>query len=578
MVENKETFTMKEVPIENTRCMTVRVIGAGFSGILSAIRIPEKIRNVDLVVYEKSDGIGGAWWLNRYPGVACDIISHSYQYTFAPNPNWSKVYAPGQEIQEYLQGVAERFGATRFIKTSHEVKHCAWDSNKKKWILKVAKLPSGEVFDDETDILVTARGQLHEPLWPDIPGLDTFEGKVMHSAEWDTSLDYRHKKVGVIGIGSSAIQIIPSLQRLDGVKLSVFMRSKTWIAPSFGNEAMASMGFQETTTEFPKETQDLFKKDPKAWLRFRKAVEDSANIHSLMLPDSELHRAVRQGMYNMMQARLAKRPGLFERLVAEFSPGCRRITPGPGFLEALTEDNVELIDDRIVRVTETGVVLASGREMADLDVLVCATGFRTSDAPLFPIVGRDGLTLEQRWKPRMESYLSVAVDGFPNLLMQFGPSSAIGFGSLVKMLEAECDYVVKVIRKLQREDYATIEPRVERVRDFTQFANAYFSRTVHKDDCKSQYRSEGGWGKEVVGLWPGSPQHTVEALRSPRWEDFIFESADPTGNMLRWFGNGWSLTETEGDPSWYLNPEEVDFPTEGRPEENPRYKNRPWSY
>ena len=205
------------------------------------------------------------------------------------------------------------------------------------------------------------------------------------------------------------------------------------------------------------------------------------------------------------------------------------------------------------------------------------SGFRTATAPPFRVVGRGGLTLAQRWSARPESYLSLAVDGFPNLLLQFGPNSAIGFGSLTKMLEAECDYVVKVLRKMQKEDYATVEPRPERVRDFTQFSDEYFRRTVHLEDCRSWYRGNGGKGP-VVALWPGSTLHALEALRSPRWEDFVFESGDKSGNLLRWLGNGWSTTETEGDPSWYINPEEVDWPVEGKPEDAQRLKNRPWSY
>ncbi|KAL8370154.1 hypothetical protein RB595_000507 [Gaeumannomyces hyphopodioides] len=571
-------FTLKEAPVENLRPLKVRIIGAGFSGILAAIRIPEKLRNIDLAVYEKSDAIGGVWWLNKYPGIACDIPSHSYQYTFAPNKDWSNLYAPGKEIQEYLQGVAEKFGATRFIKTSHEVKECVWDGAKRKWIVEVVRLQTGETFKEEVDILISARGQLNDIAWPEIPGLDKFKGKLLHSGDWDTTYDFKNKKVGIIGNGSSAIQILPNIRRVEGVSVTMFARSKTWISPSFGIDAMAALGKPNGTTEFTEEMRALFAKDPEAWFKFRKEVEDGSNlIHDSQMTGTKMLQDFREGMMALMRERLAKKPELFERVVAGFSPGCRRLTPGPGFLEALTEDNVSLVSEAVARVTETGVVLASGAEHAGLDALVCATGFRTTSAPPFRVVGRGGVTLAQRWSPRPESYLSVAVDGFPNLLLQFGPNSAIGFGSLTKMLEAECDYVVKVLRKMQKEDYATVEPRAERVRDFTQFADEYFSRTVHLEDCRSWYRTDGGKGP-VVALWPGSTLHALEALRSPRWEDFVFESNDTSGNMLRWLGNGWSTTETEGDPSWYINPEEVDWPMEGKPEDAQRLKNRPWSY
>ncbi|KAK3336591.1 hypothetical protein B0T19DRAFT_454089 [Cercophora scortea] len=587
-----EDFVLKDGPVENLRPLRVVVVGAGFSGILAAIRIPEKLRNVELVVYEKNEGVGGVWWLNNYPvndgsgltdgfgiakGIACDVPSHSYQYTFAPNPNWSDLYAPGHEIQQYLQNVAEKFGATRFIKTSHKVGGCVWDASQKKWKIKVENLITGESFEDTANVLVTARGQLNDINWPDIPGLATFQGKTMHSGEWDTSFDFRNKKIGVIGNGSSAIQIIPRLQKLEGASLSCFMRSPTWISSAFGDHSMQKLGFDPAISAFSEEQRRKFADDPEAYFKFRKVIEDDGNIiHDSTLWGTEM-QAAGQAMFRAgMEQKLASRPDLLKTIIPTFAPGCRRLTPGKGFLEALLEDNVDTIYDGIAAVTETGVTTVSGRSI-DLDVLVCATGFHASSAPDFEIVGRDGVTLQERWKPIPESYLSVAIDGFPNYLMMFGPNSAIGFGSLTKILEAEADYAVAVIRKLQKEDYATIEPKAERVKDFTAYVGAYFKKTVYTDNCKSWYRKEGDW---IAALWPGSTLHALEALRSPRWEDFVYEGADPSSstNALRWLGNGWSTTQTSGDPSWYINADEVEIPYGSKPEENPRYKARPWSY
>lgn len=310
----------------------------------------------------------------------------------------------------------------------------------------------------------------------------------------------------------------------------------------------------------------------------RKVIEDGGNlIHDSTIRGTEMQKQFVDEFTATMKQRLAKKPELFNAIIPTFAPGCRRLTPGKGYLEALTEDNVEVTNESIVEVTETGVKLASGRQV-EVDALACATGFRTSAPPNFEVVGKDGLTLAQRWKPHPESYMSMMVDGFPNYLMMFGPNSAIGFGSLTKILENECDFCVKVLRKMQKEDYATIEPKPERVRDFQQYVGAYFSNTVYMDKCKSWYRSEGGQGNWIIGLWPGSTLHALDALRSPRWEDFVYESADPTGNGLRWLGNGWSITQTQGDQSWYINPEEVDWPKEGKPEENPRFQARPWSH
>ena len=307
-------------------------------------------------------------------------------------------------------------------------------------------------------------------------------------------------------------------------------------------------------------------------------IEDDGNgIHDSTIRGTAMQQHFVNTFRANMTAKLAdKKPELLKTIMPSFSPGCRRLTPGVGFLEALTEPNVEVISDRVAAVTETGVRLVSGREV-ELDVLACATGFRVSAPPNFEVVGRDGLTLADRWNPFPESYLSVAIDGFPNYLMMFGPNSAIGFGSLTKMFEGEIDYIVKVIRKMQKEDYATIEPKAERVADFSEYITGYFKNTVYTDTCKSWYRSEAGAGDRIIGLWPGSTLHALEALRAPRWEDFNFETVGSDKNLLRWLGNGWSTTQTTGDPSWYLNPNEVEVPVEGKPEENAQYKARPWS-
>lgn len=281
-----------------------------------------------------------------------------------------------------------------------------------------------------------------------------------------------------------------------------------------------------------------------------------------------------------MESKLSARPDLLAKIIPAFAPGCRRLTPGKGYLEALQEPNVTVIHDPISHITRSGIALSTpSKKEIDADVIVFATGFQACTSPPFPIVGRSGLSLESRWSQHPDSYLALAVDGFPNCLMLFGPNTTIGFGSLNRILEAQVDYVVSVIRKLQKEDYASMEPKPERVKDFVQFVDAYFKDTVYLDKCKSWYRSQGGVGDRIVALWPGSTQHAVETLRSPRWEDWVYESLETeSGNGLRWLGNGWSWTQTEGDPSWYLNPEEIEFPWEGKPEENPKYKSRPWSH
>ncbi|KAI0456718.1 flavin-binding monooxygenase [Xylaria acuta] len=587
--EGSAPFKLKNVPLDSHRRMKVRVVGAGYSGIYLGIRIPQRLRNVDLQIYEKNEGVGGTWWVNRYPGVACDIPAHSYQYTFNPNPNWSSFYAPGSEICAYLEATAKKFGAMRFVKLSHEVISCTWDNNTKRWILDVRRTDTGEVFRDDADVLIAARGSLSNPSWPDIPGLKDFAGEVMHSAAWNDDYDFRDKRIGIIGNGSSAIQIVPSLQKVEGTQLSCFVRSKTWITNPFGDVVMNKLGLDPKQLDFTPEQRQEFAQNPEKLFNFRKEIElDGNTIHEVSFRDSGMQRGGMALFRAAMQQRLAPKPEIAEFLIPSFGIGCRRATPGPGYLEALSESNVDFITERIAAVTSSGVRLVSGREVP-LDVLVCATGFQTSKAPPFPIAGRGGLTLAERFTPFPEAYLSLAVDSFPNYFMMLGPNSAIGSGSLTSILESEGDYIVKCVRKLQKEDYATMTVKPERVRDWREYCHEYFKDTVYAEKCNSWYKSDGGTGDRIIGLWPGSTLHAMEALRAPRWEDFEWESRD--ANRLRWLGNGWSVTHTkaedearsngreyQGDPAWYIEPRFVDVPLEQRPEDDEGFKMRPFSH
>jgi hypothetical protein len=278
----------------------------------------------------------------------------------------------------------------------------------------------------------------------------------------------------------------------------------------------------------------------------------------------------------MMRERLKKKPEIADFILPSFAVGCRRLTPGPGYLEALVEDNVDFISDPISEIVPEGIVLETGRKI-EIDVLVCATGFNASSPPPFEVYGKNGKSLQERFTPHRETYLTMTVDGFPNFFMMLGPNSAIGSGSLTMMIETEGDYIIKCIRKLQKEDYISMMPKPERVKDFMDYTNEYFKNTVYMDECNSWYRSDGGKGDRITGLWPGSTLHCLEALRAPRWEDFDFETKDE--NRLRWLGNGWSVTQLDGgDPAWYLEPSLQNVPITGKPEDDEEFKRRPFSH
>ncbi|CAJ2510373.1 Uu.00g050760.m01.CDS01 [Anthostomella pinea] len=586
-VKGPRPFALKDAPLDGHRRIKVRVIGAGYSGIYLGIRIPQRLRNIDFKIYDKNEAVGGTWWVNRYPGDS-----------FNPNPDWSAFYAPQKEICAYLQGTAEKYGVMRFVMLSHSVDACRWDDDNKKWILTVRRIDTGEVFEDDVDVLIAARGNLSDPAWPDIPGLEDYQGELMHSALWNDKFDFRNKTVGVVGNGSSSIQIVPHLQKIEGTQVSCFVRSKTWITNPFGDIVMHKLGLDSKKLEFSPEQRQEFANNPEKLHNFRKAIElDGNTIHTVSFRDSAAQRGAIDAFRAAMQERLAPKPEIAEFLVPTFGVGCRRATPGPGYLEALVESNVDFVTDPIARVTSTGVRLQSGRDVP-LDALVCATGFNTNKAPPFPIHGMNNLSLAARFTPHPEAYLSVAVDGFPNLFMMLGPNSAIGSGSLTIILEAEGDYIVKCIRKLQKEDYATMAVKEERVRDWREYCAEYFKKTVYTDTCNSWYKNaEGG---VVTGLWPGSTLHAVEALRATRWEDFEWESRHEenggggsrggSGNLLRWLGNGYSVTHSKiegagegdeefgGDPAWYIEPRFQSVPVEGRPEEDSEFAMRPFSH
>jgi len=307
-------------------------------------------------------------------------------------------------------------------------------------------------------------------------------------------------------------------------------------------------------------------------------IEDDGNmVHYSTKKGSEMQKMFVDMFSEITLKRLEKKPELLEYFSPTFGVGCRRLTPGPGYLEALVQDNVDFISDTIAAIDEKGVVLEGGRRV-DVDVLACATGFNTTSVPPFPVTGKHGETLAKKFNPYPQTYLAIGVDDFPNYFTMLGPNAGIGAGSMTVLLEAQGDYIVKCIRKLQKEDYVSMAPKAARVKDFSDYVGEYFKDTVYAGDCKSWYKTGGGRGDRISALWPGSILHLMEALRAPRWEDFEWESNEE--NRLRWLGNGWSecLLPGGGDPSWYLNKEAVDTPPEGRPEDDPRYRIRPFSH
>jgi hypothetical protein len=323
--------------------------------------------------------------------------------------------------------------------------------------------------------------------------------------------------------------------------------------------------------------------------------EDGNSVHGVTIKGTPIQQGAKEMFEKNMKQRLESKPHIFEALLPSFSPGCRRLTPGPGYLEALTQPNVAFITDSISRISENAIHTSDGTTHT-VDALVCATGFHTSAPPPFPLMGFNGLSLTKHWENRATTYLSHSISSFPNMFTMLGPNAAIGSGSLTMMIESIGDYVTKAIRKIQKDNIASMVVKREREEDFTEYIDAYFEGTVFSEECNSWYKNKlkgGASRNEVVGLWPGSMQHCIETLRSPRWEDFDYVYVDELegvgvdgaskkrkrANRLAWLGNGWSVNQIEErDLAWYLYPEFQDPPVAPLPEEKKRLKIRPFSY
>ncbi|OJJ04826.1 hypothetical protein ASPVEDRAFT_31261 [Aspergillus versicolor CBS 583.65] len=565
-----EPWIVEERSIDASRPMRVVVIGSGISGIISSIRLRQRIGKLDLQVYEKNADIGGTWLENRYPGCACDIPAHTYQATFEPNKEWSTFYAAAPEIHKYWKRVSGKYGCERYIKFKHQVVGATWDGVRSKWTLKVTWSPcsvicvqvknidNDEIFEDQCDVLVSASGALNEWKWPTIPGLHDFKGKLIHSANWDESYDYSGKRAAVIGNGSSGIQIVPGM--LPKVThLDHYIRGRTWLSPTFAREQVDKRSSELENFSFTPEEIETFKKDHSAYQKFRKEIEtELQSVHGCTLVGTPEQVGATAFFTENMKRRLRNKPELVEELLPSFAPACRRLTPGPGYLEALTDDKVDVISSPIVKIVEDGVVTEDGKHHPT-DVLVCATGFNTTFTPRFPIIGKDGLSLAKRWEETPENYLSLAVDGFPNYFICLGPNAALGEGNLLLLIENEIDYITRCIEKMQRDNIRAMDVQKKAVTQFRRHCDQYFSRTVFGMECRSWYKG-GELNGRVMALWPGSSLHAMKALSSPRWEDYTYEYVNDNPNG--WIGDGWAEDEKNKIIKVdYLDDDKIDFPT-----------------
>lgn len=405
-------YRISEHPLFEKRRLRVICIGAGAAGIQIAYKAERLLENVDLQIYDRNSDVGGTWLENRYPGCTCDIPSHSYQFTWARNPSWSSFYSPSEEIWEYMKGVAVKYDLEKYMQLNTKVETAEWDEESGQWQLDLVG-PEGP-FSDWCDILISASGLLNSWKYPAIPGLDTFKGKLMHSARWDNSFDLTGKTVAVIGGGSSAVQIVPSIQPQVG-KMFAFLRSPVWITTGFGAKYAGPGG---TNFQYSAEQIKEFQDNPEVHRKYCRDIEGELNKRFNLMHLNSKDQANSRGLIASIMKDRLNNEKIAQNMIPEFALGCRRMTPGSGYLESLSKENVEVIHQSVTRLTEDAIVDEDGNERK-VDVVICATGFNTSFAPNFKVIGRKGANLKEQFGDFPQGYLGISTANFPNMFRKF---------------------------------------------------------------------------------------------------------------------------------------------------------------
>lgn len=459
------------------------VVGAGFGGLGAAIKL-EEMGEHDFLVIEKDGGVGGTWRANSYPGAACDVPSQLYSFSFAPNPDWSASFSPQPEIEAYLNRVAEESGTLDRFRFDTAVVDAAWDDDEQHWR---ATLSDGSTITATT--LISAAGGLSEPRLPDIEGIDAFDGEIFHSARWEHGVDLAGKRVAVIGTGASAIQIVPELQKIVG-HLDVYQRTAPWVIPR--NEHRYS-GLEKFAFRHVPLVQKL-SRTAIYWGR-ETYVPAFTRLPKLAFPAKQLALLnIRRGISD---------PELRAKVTPDYEIGCKRILISNAYYPALAADNVDLVTDRIARVTPQGIVTADGTERP-IDVLVVATGFHTTEQPIAEHVrGRGGQTLAKAWADHGQvAYKGTTVHGFPNFFQVVGPNTGLGHSSMVFIIESQLAYITDAIRTMRREGIATVEPKAERQERWNADLQRRMQHTVwNTGGCASWYLDDQG---RNTTLWPRS--------------------------------------------------------------------------
>ena len=417
---------MHDVPAFTPRKkLRVVTIGAGYSGMIFAHKLQYTYERefstlVEHTIFESKSDAGGTWIANSYPGVQCDVPSHIYVFPFAPNPEWSHFYSTGPEIKDYFQKTVKEWGLLRDVQFNTIVDGAYWDEAKSQWRLEVRHKDAG-IRTEWADVLISARGILSHWRWPDISGLHHFKGHKVHSAGWDHCFDYSNKRVGLIGNGSSAIQILPEVSKLPWTKVQCFQRGPTWVVSRHTPAKLVGSDDPSYNPVYREVDKAKFR-DPEEIKKYRKIIIGNVNRgFRIFVKGSKQQDDIKKFAHDQMATKLNNDPELCAKLIPEFEVGCRRVTPGAGYLESFTQDNVKLTVSHIDYIDEGGIKTKDGHYY-ELDVIICATGFDVTHRPPFPIIGRNEVSLGEKWKDEPESYM-VYIFAFGDCASADGPHS-----------------------------------------------------------------------------------------------------------------------------------------------------------
>lgn len=457
----------------------VVIVGAGFSGIAMGARL-KRAGVEDFLILERAEDVGGVWHYNTYPGCMCDVPSHLYSLSCAPNPGWSHTYSPQEELRDYLRRCADDFDLRAHLRTGIDVRAASWSDQDEQWEIETS------AGDFTASILVSCMGPLTEPMIPDIAGMESFEGKIMHSARWDHDYELSGKRVASIGTGASAIQYVPAIQP-EVARLHVYQRTAPWVMPHSDRPI--------TDLE-----RALYQRVPVAQRLVRGVVYASRELLVFgFVKNPRLMGAVEKLARSHMRKQVAD-PGLLGQVTPDYTIGCKRLLPSNRWYPALQAPNVELVTSAISEIRANSILDADGVER-QVDAIILGTGFHVTDTPYAgQMRGRDGKLMSDVWHGSPRAYLGTSVPGFPNLFVLLGPNTGLGHSSMVYMIESQVEHVLKAIQAMDGSGAATIEVRPEAHAEFNRNVDSRMRGTVwDSGGCSSFYIDPTG---RNATLWP----------------------------------------------------------------------------